>query len=185
MRAAFKRKDVQIYANEFEVEKTIRLPEKEFLLFKHNLHHCYPFIKENKDLMYSDDGVFHCILVTGEGSIDGVLVESEGADYARYSAYITDATVLLRQRYRALDSMNERLEAAVDLIIQGGMLHTDGGMQFYSKETIRQQYNLSDELMEIVAEMLTERKEVMELAFAEKGLKITYRSDNGVQMQML
>lgn len=36
------------------------------------------------DLMCEKDGVWHCLLVTGEGMEDGVLVESEGSSYARY-----------------------------------------------------------------------------------------------------
>ena len=34
--------------------------------------------------MYVDtEGVSHCLLVLGEGSDDGILVESEGSSYAR------------------------------------------------------------------------------------------------------
>lgn len=49
-------------------------------------------ILENKDIMCEDkEGVYHCLLVTGEGKRDGVLVESKGYDYARYASYVSDA----------------------------------------------------------------------------------------------
>lgn len=38
--------------------------------------------------MYEKDGVWHCLLVAGEGMDEGVLVESEGSAYARYSAFV-------------------------------------------------------------------------------------------------
>jgi len=39
--------------------------------------------------MYCDkDDVFHCILVTSNEHDFGILVESEGYHYARYTAYL-------------------------------------------------------------------------------------------------
>jgi len=34
------------------------------------------------------NGVRHCILVKVSGENDGILVESEGYEYARYAAYL-------------------------------------------------------------------------------------------------
>ena len=54
-------------------------------------------MKENVDLMYEKDGVWHCLLVAGEGMDEGVLVESEGSAYARYSAFVPFAQEIIRQ----------------------------------------------------------------------------------------
>ena len=63
----------------------------------------YQFIAENTDLMYvehEDDNswISHCLLVMGESSDDGILVESEGADYARYSASQAGAKSYVREQ---------------------------------------------------------------------------------------
>lgn len=83
MRAVFYRKEPEIEANEFCVEKVIVLPAGEYESFTKHLMHDYDFIRDNVDLMCEKDGVWHCLLVTGEGTEDGVLVESEGSSYAR------------------------------------------------------------------------------------------------------
>ena len=50
----------------------------------------YNFIAENKELMYIDENdVWHAILITAKEVDYGILVESEGYDYARYAAYIS------------------------------------------------------------------------------------------------
>ena len=49
------------------------------------------------DLMCEKDGVWHCLLVTGEGTEDGVLVESEGSSYGRYSAFVPSVKEIMEQ----------------------------------------------------------------------------------------
>jgi hypothetical protein len=72
----------------FLVEKTIELERAEYERFANDLFSDQDFIKENRELMHVDkDGVRHCLLVTAKGETNGILVESEGYDYARYAAY--------------------------------------------------------------------------------------------------
>ena len=40
-------------------------------------------VTAHKSLMRCEEGVEHCVLFLGEGSQDGVLVNSEGYDWAR------------------------------------------------------------------------------------------------------
>ena len=47
-----------------------------------------PFIAANKDLSGRDKGVIRCLLVTTRGNQDGILVDCQGHNYARYSAYV-------------------------------------------------------------------------------------------------
>ena len=47
MRAVFLRKEPEVTANEFCVEKIITLPAKEYAAFSQNLLHDYDFIREN------------------------------------------------------------------------------------------------------------------------------------------
>ena len=97
MRAVFSRKEPKIEAKEFCVEKVIMLPAGEYESFTNHLMHRHDFIRENVDFMYEKDGVRHCLLVTGEGMEDGVLVESEGSSYARYSAFVPCVKEIMEQ----------------------------------------------------------------------------------------
>ena len=75
--------------DEFIIEKEIIIDEDLFETFIHDPLDDYKFIKENIDVMYCDnEDVFHCILVTSNQHDFGILVESEGYHYARYTAYL-------------------------------------------------------------------------------------------------
>lgn len=97
MIALFMRKESEIEAQEAVVEKVIVLPKEEYIHFTENLMHDYDFLKENANVMYEENDVWHCVLVTGEGVNEGVLVESEGASYARYSAFVPVVNEIIEQ----------------------------------------------------------------------------------------
>jgi len=76
--------------DEFIIKKVVELDNKEFNKFLDDMLDDYDFIKENKDLMFIDkEGVYHSILVTSKEADYGILVQSGGYSYARYSAYIS------------------------------------------------------------------------------------------------
>ena len=74
MRAVFMRKEPEIDTKEFQVEKVITLPSEQYAYFTQHLMKEHDFIKENVDLMHEKDGVWHCLLVTGEDMDEGVKV---------------------------------------------------------------------------------------------------------------
>jgi len=92
-KAAFKRKDPEVEVNDCVIERIVRLDSGDFFHFKHNLLQDYDFIRDNNHLPCSFDteGVAHCLLVLDRDGEDGILVRSEGADYARYSSYMPGA----------------------------------------------------------------------------------------------
>ena len=84
--------DELIPQDSFVIEKTIILDKDTFECFIHDPLNDYDFIKENVEFMYCDkEEVFHCIFVTSEEHDFGILIESEGYHYARYSAYLPKA----------------------------------------------------------------------------------------------
>lgn len=91
------RKEPEVEAYEFCVEKVITLPAHEYEAFTGHLMHDYDFIRNNVDLMCEKDGVWHCLLVTGEDVEEGILVESEGSSYARYSAFVPSVKEIIEQ----------------------------------------------------------------------------------------
>lgn len=78
----------------YKVEKIIELTPEGFEHFTESLISDYPFIADNKEHMwYGDDG-YHCLLITTAERKEGLLVESEGYDYARYCADVPDISKL-------------------------------------------------------------------------------------------
>ncbi len=101
-----------------KVEKIIRLADKDFDNFLQSPMDYQKFIKDNTGLMHMDEsGVYHCLLVTGENHRDGVLVEAEGYEYARYASYVPDAAALA---YDSLSEIGYRLAFLVDLFVTEG-----------------------------------------------------------------
>lgn len=124
MKAKFERKP-EFRLRDVVIEKAIHLPAEQFvqLLDKPFMHQS--FITDNIRLMRMDNnGCYHCLLVTGEGRSDGLLIESEGYDYARYAAYVPEATAL---RYPSLAKMTHALAEAADFLIREGTAQTTDG----------------------------------------------------------
>lgn len=78
------------------VEKAVGVSHNEFTRFRENLMRNNPHIQANINLMYVDrDNNYHCLLIYDQEQGDGIIVESEGSEYARYSQYIPNAKLLL------------------------------------------------------------------------------------------
>lgn len=101
----------------WQVEKVIDLPTAEFDEFVTLPLRDYPFIAENKEFMYSEGGVIHGLLVLGQNRSDGVLIDAEGYNYARYASYLAGAR----------DIVNAEISRAVDFIVRQGTEHTGSG----------------------------------------------------------
>lgn len=83
-------KDDLIPKDTVVIERVVTLEISEFRKFEDRLLDNYEFISVNKELMYVDeDGVWHAILVTAKEVDYGIVVKSEGYDYARYAAFIS------------------------------------------------------------------------------------------------
>lgn len=145
-----------------KAEKTIRLSEREFENFLQSPMEYQDFIKGNVDLMRQDEsGVYHCLLVTGENHRDGVLVEADGYDYARYASYVPDASVLA---YDSLSEMGYRLAFLVEQFVTKGLDSAQEGHWEVSFDEIREQSGLelgeNPFLQELMADMFCERPEI-------------------------
>ena len=92
MKVKFERKAFKeqiIPQDEFVIGRVVKIPIKQFNKFLNDMLGDYKFIEEHKDLMYIDNNnVWHSILVTAKEVDFGILVQSEGYSYARYSAFI-------------------------------------------------------------------------------------------------
>ena len=162
-----------------KAEKTIRLSEKEFEKFLQSPMECQDFIKGNVDLMRQDEsGVYHCLLVTGENHRDGVLVEADGYDYARYASYVPDAAAFA---YDSLSEMGYRLAFLVEQSVTKGLDAAQEGYWEVSFDEIREQSGLelgeNPFLQELMADMIAERPEVAEVCIWRDCFSVNYRPE--------
>lgn len=54
------------------------------------------------------DNNYHCLLIYDEEQGDGMLIESEGAAYARYSQYVPNAKLLYEDHIRTLSQTQKQ-----------------------------------------------------------------------------
>ena len=78
-----------------ESGKVIELPSQRFQQFSRALLADYDFIAENKNAIRHDDDARHCLLILDAEGTDGFLIDPQGYNYARYSAFIPNARSLL------------------------------------------------------------------------------------------
>jgi len=205
-RAIFRRKEVCFEPSECEIEKVIHLSDSDFARFQQTLLDNYDFLHENSDLMRVENGVTHCLLVVGETLEDGILVNSEGSDYARYAAYFPNAkSFLLTQGQTqqvvqaeapaeaaspsavggvsaALLAYGERINKIIDKAILEALECHDGSTYLISLTEIRDanKFELFDE--ELFMDMLRERPEIVEMEGGDLGdILVTLSPDAIIQ----
>ena len=76
LNAELKKKHDAFNTRPFEVNKVIELPMDEYAAFCDDLLEPQSFIKENAAFMTIEEGIHHCLLVMGEGSSDGIRLNS-------------------------------------------------------------------------------------------------------------
>ena len=94
IQAELRRKQSEYEGEACVVDKVIELPAQRFQQFSRALLADYDFIAENKDVKYDADSR-HCMLILDADGTDGFLVDPQGYNYARYSAFVPNARSLL------------------------------------------------------------------------------------------
>ena len=95
IQAELRRKQSEYEGDACVVDKVIELPAQRFQQFSRALLADYDFIAENKNAIRHDDGDRHCLLILDAEGTDGFLVDPQGYNYARYSAFVPNARSLL------------------------------------------------------------------------------------------
>ena len=192
-RAIFRRKEVCFEPSECEIEKVIHLSDSEFARFQQTLLDNYDFLREHADLMRVEGSVTHCLLVVGESFEDGILVNSEGSDYARYAAYFPNAkSYLLTQGQTqqaeqakapveaaspsavggvsaALLAYGEKMKKILDHVIDQALDDHDQSAYIISLPQVKETFNndiIDDELF---TAMLRERPEIVDMDVCDGG----------------
>ncbi|WP_312279474.1 DUF6329 domain-containing protein [Oscillibacter sp.] len=176
MKAIFERKPSDFNLRSFEVSKTIRLPADVFEVVLQKPMRDYVFIQENIDQMHCDSGgVYHCLLLTGEGRKDGLLVESEGYGYCRYASYVPDISALT---FPVLQQFNQKLTKAVDYIVSSGTQNTTEGNWILTFDELEKQTGINlefnDGICNVLVDMLHEREAVADVELNENAIDVCY-----------
>ena len=95
IRAELRRKQSEYEGEACVVDKVIELPAQRFQQFSHALLVDYDFIAENKSVIQYDADSRHCMLILDADGTDGFLVDPQGYNYARYSAFVPNVRSLL------------------------------------------------------------------------------------------
>lgn len=145
-----------------QIEQVVELTADEYKRFSEKLYMSQSFIRENAEAMYEDsEGVNHCLLVLGEGQEDGILVESEGADYARYAAHLSGARLFVQmEQYPALKQFGTQMIRAVDRCVERILEEQLDGRAVMSVKGIEEEAGLKLFNQGLFFDMLTRRPEV-------------------------
>jgi len=167
------RKESYMRSDECKIEAVVELSRDDFYDFRNHLFDNRPFIQEHIDYMYVDrKGVSHCLLVLGEGEKDGILVESEGSLYARYSALLPNARGYMQKQIQTM---------AEDLIKQG-TAQTVYGSWVIGFDEISLHFDTtvtpSNGIGQMLIAELEARDEVSEIIATEDCLEMTYYLEN-------
>ena len=95
IQAELRRKQSEYEGEACSVDKVIELPAQGFKQFSRALLADYDFIAENKNAIRHDEATRHCLLILDADGKDGFLVDPQGYNYARYSAFVPNARSLL------------------------------------------------------------------------------------------
>lgn len=115
-----------------QVEAVVELDTASFKKLLQKPMDDQPQITAHRSLMHSENGVEHCVLFLDEESRDGVLVNSEGYDWARYAAFIPGARILV----------NAALDQAIEMIVKEGAENTCEGNWSYPFDELYERMGL-------------------------------------------
>ncbi len=116
LNAAMNRKADCYETKKCVVEKVIDVHETEFKkMLEKQLERNY-YLAPYRSLMGFYNNAYHCVLFVDQNSGDGLLVNSEGSDYARYSQFIPNAKdiVLKQEQSFALDELKTHMDSCIN-----------------------------------------------------------------------
>lgn len=142
------------------VEKAIPISHSEFEKINSKLLERNYHIAQYKELMLEADGINHCILLYDKSSGDGLLVNSEGFGYARYSQYIPHAKDIVEAHGHtaALSELKTEIDKNISEWLENN--RTSGNLCVKPKELFNTP-EMGNILSKYVLESLQSRPEIL------------------------
>lgn len=118
IRANMHFKDAYTCDEEYIIERAVKISSAEFDYICKHLLEDNSYIADNLDAMYYYGNKLHCLLLINDTTGDGILVNSEGSNYARYHSYIPNARqIVILNKYPVLNNFIERMSDVADDIL--------------------------------------------------------------------
>ena len=116
LNTSLERKPTELATKGCIIEKAIPVSHRKFVAITKYPLRDEPLIAENKDIMYFDSkyNMYHCLLIYDKDFGDGIVVESEGSNYARYAQYVPQAKTIYEQ-HRATHLNELRLCCPIEI----------------------------------------------------------------------
>ncbi len=170
-KAIFQYKPINFQMDDCRIEKVVDLPAGEFAALTVTPLRDHPAVAANRSCMFSENGVMHCLLALGQGSNDGVLIESEGYNFPRYAAYVPGMR----------DIVNAEMDRAADYIIQHGTGRTESGSWCVYFEELEEHLGLNVQtgngLDSMLRAALKRRPEVAAVDMHDGCIEMEYRQE--------
>lgn len=156
------------------VRKVVEIGSREFRELRCNLGKPNYIIKQNAEMMGYYNGAFNCILFLNSDGKDGILVNSEGADYARYSQYIPNARDIIAVHEQTL--IFGELKNRMDNCIDGWLEHFKNENKFDIPLTdLVDEVDFGEMFVEYVSERLSRDSTIENFEMTSNFLEITKR----------
>lgn len=172
LQAVFERKATDYPVWDCVIDKIVELPEAKYKNFKSAPLRDMSFITENTEVMRKDEnGMAHCLLVLGEDCSDGVLIEAEGYNYARYSSFMPGAR----------EFVTARLNQLADQIIKESTQNTSNGTWSVYFNEMQERYHVpvseNNGIGSMLKNILEARQELAEIEPMEDGFDMVFYLD--------
>lgn len=135
-----------------EVEKWVPISNWKFHEIMENPMRELDVCKAYRDIMFCDNETNHCIMLLDDCGSDGILVESEGYDYPRYSCFVPNARTLYEDSLttNAERELRGLIRAAADKALED--VFADNEADIHSADLIDE-----DEVTRLVKTAIVER----------------------------
>lgn len=118
IRANMHYKDKYTCDEEYIIERAVTISSAKFDYMCKHLLEDNIYIEDNLDAMFYDGNKLHCLLLINDATGDGLLINSEGSEYARYHSYIPNARqIVILNKYPVLNNFIERMSDVADDIL--------------------------------------------------------------------
>ena len=170
---------------EVSVEKVITLCSDEFSKLKNfTLDDNRYIARYHKQMCIDSENVAHCLLFVDNKSGDGILVESEGAGYARKSQFIPNARALIENN--ELTEAEKRIHERLKEITKGIAVKAHcGDKRVYFEDVLNEETmdEIKTAFIQAVGEMLEQREDIRSVQINE--LDIPFQSEIEVETKPL
>ena len=164
----FRRKETQLFLDKFRVVAVDTLEASEYDYFSKHLLEDYAFLADYAEEMHVDsDGYANSLLVLNDRDDNGILVNSEGSYYARYSSFLPYAKPMIKKHIKDI----------VDEIIEGKFGDFDNGSWIIGFDDIKEHFDITvtpnNGIGTLLVEELQSREEISGIIATEDAIEIT------------